>query len=123
MKPTLMGHPFIMISKVNTISMLEDMGLKYRYDFWNHSYNDIENDYERMDGVKQFTKQVMKLSKRELKQFKEDYNNYSKDNFNILTNEIYPNSIKKEKLSPEITCWVGILAKSRFAPYGGLPMM
>ena len=34
-------------------------------------------------------------AKRELKQFKEDYNNYSKDNFNILTNEIYPNSIKK----------------------------
>ena len=71
------------------------MGLKYRYDFWNHSYNDIENDLERMDGVKNFTKKVMSLSKRELKQFKEDYNNYSKDNFNILTNEIYPNSIKK----------------------------
>ena len=71
------------------------MGLKYRYDFWNHSYNDIENDFERMEGVKTFTKKVMSLSKRELKQFKEDYNNYSKDNFNILTNEIYPNSIKK----------------------------
>jgi archaellum component FlaC len=84
-----------MISKVNTISMLENMGLKYRYDFWNHSYNDIENDLERMNGVKNFTKKVMSLSKRELKQFKEDYNNYSKDNFNILTNEIYPNSIKK----------------------------
>jgi hypothetical protein len=95
MKPTLMGHPFIMISKPNTISILEDMGLKYRYDFWNHSYNDIENDFERMEGVKDFTKKVMSLSKRELKQFKEDYNNYSKDNFNILTNEIYPNSIKK----------------------------
>jgi len=95
MKPTLMGHPFIMISKVNTISMLENMGLKYRYDFWNHSYNDIANDSERMDGIKNFTKKVMSLSKRELKQFKEDYNNYSKDNFNILTNEIYPNSIKK----------------------------
>ena len=35
------------------------------------------------------------LSKRELKEFKEDYNSYSKDNFNILKNEIYPNSIIK----------------------------
>jgi hypothetical protein len=40
-------------------------------------------------------KNVFLVVKRELKQFKEDYNNYSKDNFNILTNEIYPNSIKK----------------------------
>lgn len=95
MKPTLMGHPFIMISKPNTIKMLEDMGLKYRYDFWNHSYNDIENDFERMDAIKNFTKTVMSLSKRELKEFKEDYNSYSKDNFNILKNEIYPNSIIK----------------------------
>ena len=94
MKPTLMGHPFIMISKPNTISMLEDMGLKYRYDFWNHSYNDIENDFERMEGVKNFTKKVMSLSKRELKEFREDYNSYTKDNFDIL-NEIYRNSIIK----------------------------
>ena len=94
MKPTLMGHPFIMISKPNTISALENMGLKYRYDFWNHSYDAIENDFERMDGIKQFTKKVMSLSKRELKEFREDYNSYTKDNFDIL-NEIYRNSIIK----------------------------
>lgn len=94
MKPTLMGHPFIIISKPNTISILENMGLKYRYDFWNHSYDDIENDFERMEGIKQFTKKVMSLSKRELKEFREDYNSYTKDNFDIL-NEIYRNSIVK----------------------------
>lgn len=94
MKPTLMGHPFIMISKPNTISTLEDMGLKYRYDFWNHSYDNINNDFERMNAVKDFTKKVMSLSKRELKEFKQDYNNYTKDNFDVL-NEIYQNSIIK----------------------------
>jgi hypothetical protein len=94
MKPTLMGHPFIMISKPNTISALENMGLKYRYDFWNHSYDAIENDFERMEGIKQFTKKVMSLSKRELKEFREDYNSYTKDNFDIL-NEIDRNSIIK----------------------------
>jgi hypothetical protein len=93
-KPTLMGHPFIIISKPNTISVLENMGLKYRYDFWNHSYDSIENDFERMEGIKNFTKKVMSLSKRELKEFREDYNSYSKDNFDIL-NEIYRNSIIK----------------------------
>lgn len=94
MKPTLMGHPFIIISKPNTISTLEDMGLKYRYDFWNHSYDNINNDFERMSAVKDFTKKVMSLSKRELKEFKQDYNNYTKDNFDVL-NEIYRNSIIK----------------------------
>jgi hypothetical protein len=94
MKPTLMGHPFIIISKPNTISTLEDMGLKYRYDFWNHSYDNINNDFERMSAVKDFTKKVMSLSKRELKEFKQDYNNYTKDNFDVL-NEIYQNSIIK----------------------------
>ncbi len=95
MKPTLMGHPFILLSKHNTISTLEQMGLKYTYDIWKYEYDSIEDDTQRMQGIKQFTDKIMKLSKKELREFKRDYNNYTNSNFNCLTKDIYPESIIK----------------------------
>lgn len=94
-KPTLMGHPFILLSKPNTISTLQSMGLKYCFDIWQYEYDMIQNDLERMDGIKNFLHKIMKLSKKELREFKRDYNYFTKTNFNCLTNEIYPQSILK----------------------------
>ena len=95
MKPTLMGHPFILLSKPNTISTLEEMGLKYTYDIWKYEYDSIEDDMERMQGIKQFTENIMKLSKKELREFKRDYNHYTNKNFDCLTKNIYSESILK----------------------------
>lgn len=93
MKPTLMGHPFILLSKPNTISTLESMGLKYNFDFWKYEYDSILDDSERMKSILEFTDSVMKLSKKELKQFKTEYNHYTAGNFNQMVKEIYPQSI------------------------------
>lgn len=93
MKPTLMGHPFILLSKPNTISTLESMGLKYNFDFWKHEYDMILDDDERMKSILTFTDNVMKLTKKELRQFKTEYNHYTAGNFNQLVKEIYPQSI------------------------------
>lgn len=95
MKPTLMGHPFILLSKPNTISTLESMGLKYNFDFWKYEYDSILNDEKRMISVLTFTDQVMKMSKKELRQFKVEYNRYTAGNFNQMVKEIYPQSILK----------------------------
>ena len=93
MKPTLMGHPFILLSKPNTISTLESMGLKYNFDFWKYDYDSILNDESRMVSILSFTDVVMKLSKKELKEFKTEYNHYTAGNFNQMVKEIYPQSI------------------------------
>lgn len=93
MKPTLMGHPFILLSKPNTISTLESMGLKYNFDFWKYDYDSILDDDMRMASILDFTNNVMKLSKKELKEFKKDYNHNTAGNFNKMVKEIYPESI------------------------------
>jgi hypothetical protein len=93
MKPTLMGHPFILLSKPNTISTLESMGLKYNFDFWKYEYDSISDDNERMSAILAFTDGVMKMTKKELRQFKTEYNHYTAGNFNQMVKEIYPQSI------------------------------
>jgi hypothetical protein len=93
MKPTLMGHPFILLSKPNTISTLESMGLKYNFDFWKYEYDSILNDESRMASILSFTDEVMKMTKKELRQFKTEYNHYTAGNFNQMVKEIYPQSI------------------------------
>lgn len=95
MKPTLMGHPFVLLSKANTISTLESMGLKYTYDIWQYEYDSIEDDFQRMNCIKNFLDKIMKLSKKELRDFKRDYNHFTSTNFNCLTKDIYPQSILK----------------------------
>ena len=71
-KPTLLAHPFILIAKPNTIKLLEDRGLNYKFDFWNFEYDSIQNHEERMNSIKTFTSKVMEMSIVELK----DFNNF-----------------------------------------------
>lgn len=99
-KPTMLSHPFILISKPNTISLLEKWGLKYRYDFWNYEYDSIVDHNERMIAIQNFTKKVMGMSIKELKEFHNDYNQFTQSNYNIMLNDMYVKSVKQihEKL-------------------------
>jgi hypothetical protein len=93
MKPTMLSQPFILIAKPNTIKLLEERGLNYKFDFWNYSYDTISTAEERMDEIKKFTLNVMKMSKNELKEFNRDYFHFSKGNYNILLKDVYIKSI------------------------------
>lgn len=93
-KPTMLSHPFILIAKPNTIKLLEDRGLKYRYDFWNYEYDSILNADERLSSIEEFTKKVMNMSHIELKQFSTDYYYFTKNNYNIMLNDVYIKSVK-----------------------------
>jgi hypothetical protein len=93
MKPTLLGHPFILLAKHNTIKLLEEYGLKYRFDFWDFKYDSIEEPEERMNAVKDFITKVMKMENKELKQFNNDYYHYTKENCNKLINDVYVKSV------------------------------
>jgi len=93
-KPTMLSHPFILIAKPNTISLLEKWGLNYRFDFWNYEYDSIENADERFESIKEFSKKVMNMSQIELKEFNNDYYHFSKNNYNIMLNEMYVKSLQ-----------------------------
>jgi hypothetical protein len=93
-KPTMLSHPFILIAKPNTISLLEQRGLKYRYDFWNYEYDSIQNAEDRLSAIQDFTKKVMNMSHIELKEFSNDYYHFSKNNYNVMLNDVYIKSVK-----------------------------
>jgi hypothetical protein len=93
MKPTLLGHPFILISKPNTIKMLEERGVKYSYDFWNFEYDNIENNDDRMMEVQNFTTKVMQMSMKELSEFNKDYYHFSKSNYKNFIEGVYKTPI------------------------------
>ena len=92
-KPTMLSHPFILIAKQNTIKLLEDRGLKYRYDFWNYDYDSIEDAEDRLRQIENFTKKVMNMTAPELKEFNKDYGQFSKTNYDIMLNDVYIKSI------------------------------
>ena len=76
-------------------NLLKDI-TKYTYTqiiFLIDEYDSILNDESRMASILSFTDTIMKLSKKELKQFKTEYNHYTAGNFNQMVKEIYPQSI------------------------------
>lgn len=99
-KPTMLSHPFILIAKPNTISLLEKWGLTYRFDFWNYEYDSIVDHNERMAAIQNFTKKVMSMNIKELKEFHNDYYQFTQPNYNIMLNDMYIKSVKNinEKL-------------------------
>ena len=68
-KPTVLGHPFILLSKPNTIKLLKERGVDYEYDFWKFDYDVIEDNEDRMIAIQEFTHKVMNMSIKELSEF------------------------------------------------------
>ena len=89
MKPTLLGHPFILLSKPHTISLLKERGIDYEYDFWKFDYDSIENNDDRMVAIQEFTNKVMKMGIKELTEFNNDYYQKSKKNYKNFIEGIY----------------------------------
>jgi hypothetical protein len=93
MKPTLLGHPFILLSKSHTISSLKERGIDYEYDFWKFDYDLIEDNNDRMDAIQEFTNKVMSMSIKELSEFNKDYYQRSKKNYKNFIDGIYKTPI------------------------------
>jgi len=93
MRPTFIGHPFILLSKPNTIKTLESKGLTYRLDFWNHNYDIIEDDQERMRAIQSTISNILHLSKRELNDFYREYSFVTRHNYSRMYHELYSEQI------------------------------
>jgi len=88
-KALRMNIPFIMLSKVNTVKLLvERFGFDVSLDFWNHNYDLIEDDVERMNAIKSKMNSILSLSKSELHNFYYQYFNLKK-NYDIFIQNFY----------------------------------
>lgn len=89
MKPTLLGQPFILLSKPNTMKLLKERGIDYEYDFWKFDYDSIEDNNERMIAIQEFTHKVMNMSIKELSDFNNDYFHWSRPNYGKFIDGMY----------------------------------
>ena len=88
-KALRMNIPFVMLSKSNTVKLLtERFGFDVSLDFWNHSYDEIEDDKLRMESIKLKLKSILEISKEELHDFYYKYF-YNKNNNHIFIENFY----------------------------------
>ena len=88
-KALRMNIPFIMLSKSKTVKLLtERFGFDVSLDFWNHSYDEIEDDKLRMESIKLKLKSILEISKEELHDFYYKYF-YNKNNNHIFIENFY----------------------------------
>ena len=66
LNPLRTCHPFVLISRPNSLEYLKIIGFKTFSDFWDESYDTIVDDSERMDKIYKLIKQlIMKKSDEE----------------------------------------------------------
>lgn len=88
-KALRMNIPFVMLSKANTVKLLTDrFGFDVSLDFWNHDYDLIENDIDRMSAIKSILKSILEMPKNELHDFYYKYFN-DKKNYDIFIENFY----------------------------------
>lgn len=69
-KPIAHCHPFIIVSKEGTLKYLKELGFKTFDDLWDESYDDIDDDSERLIKVFEL---ILELSKKTDKEWLDIY--------------------------------------------------
>jgi hypothetical protein len=62
-KPVRARHPFILVGQFKALSKFKQLGFKTFSDLWDESYDDIENDTQRLEAICMLLKDLAKLSK------------------------------------------------------------
>lgn len=91
-RPIACRHPFIMVSRPHTLKALRERGYKTFSPYINESYDEIEDDYERMDKILEI---VDDLSKKDMifwKNFLSFSRLITEHNYKILCNSDYRTS-------------------------------
>jgi hypothetical protein len=61
-KPLNSFNPFIIVSCQNSLKKLKELGFKTFDKWWDESYDNIENDYKRLDEIKKVIMQINEYS-------------------------------------------------------------
>jgi hypothetical protein len=80
-------HPFILIAPYKTLSLMKTLGYKTFSPFIDESYDDIENDMERMKYILKEVQRLDSLNEDELANFIKNLIPIAEYNFNLLLNK------------------------------------
>lgn len=87
-------HPFILVTKPHSLKELKRLGFKTFSEFWDESYDDVEDDIERLKCINALLEQLSTWSDSEWIKFShrvKDIVIHNRDRLILFANEIYLN--------------------------------
>jgi hypothetical protein len=93
-KPMVHRHPFILVGPYKTLENLKNMGYKTFSDFWDESYDDIEDPTERLLKIVEICKDIHNWDNTRKKQFFYKSMIITNHNHALLTSQ-YPDNMRK----------------------------
>lgn len=89
-KPIIMGHPFIIVSRPNSLDSLRELGYKTFSPYIDESYDTIEDNSERLLAIVKEIKRLSNLTKPELNDFLNGLRDICEYNYkNILNKDTF----------------------------------
>lgn len=73
-QPICMKMPFILVSNAHSLEYLQSYGFKTFGQYWDESYDTEENDYERINKIKELCVNLDRMSIEELNELHKDVN-------------------------------------------------
>jgi hypothetical protein len=92
-KPMVHRHPFILVGPYKSLEKLRGLGYKTFSDFWDESYDDIEDPSKRLLKIVELCKSISEWSDIEKKKFFYKSMIITNHNHKLIT-EIYPNNMR-----------------------------
>jgi hypothetical protein len=93
-KPMVHRHPFILVGPYKTLEHLKNMGYKTFSDFWDESYDDIEDPIERLLKIVEICKDIQSWDDTKKKKFFYKSMVITTHNYDLLTSQ-YPDNMRK----------------------------
>jgi len=90
-KPMRAMHPFILVCQPHALKTLKTFGFKTFSDFWDESYDSIEDPVQRLDAICKLASSLNKKSKSEWLSMYSDMRSVLEHNYEHLTNTQWVN--------------------------------
>lgn len=86
-KPVVMEHPFIIVSRPHSLTKFKELGYKSFSPYIDESYDEVEDDSERLLAIVQEIKRLSYLNPIELKEFLKGLKEVCDYNYQVLLNK------------------------------------
>ena len=86
-KPVVMEHPFIIVSRPHSLAKFKELGYKSFSPYIDESYDEVQDDSERLQAIVQEIKRLSYLTSIELKEFLKGLKEVCDYNYQVLLNK------------------------------------
>ena len=94
-KPFKEKHPFILVGAFGCLQALRDLGFRTFGEFWDESYDTIQDPTQRMKAISNIIGQISQWSDEQILEFKRNVKPIVEHNYQVLKNSSRRNIVEK----------------------------